>query len=92
MSEGGPLGYLVINVLEAAGHDSEDAVVWDPDLKQGYARGAFRVGLVAAGVKGRMHPVIKRSRACKHNEQGLVAASPDKAMNLVVANDALRRS
>ncbi len=50
MSEGGPLGYLVINVLEAAGHDSEDAVVWDPDLKQGYARGAFRVGLVAAGV------------------------------------------
>lgn len=40
MTEGGPLGYLVINVLEAAGHDSEDAVVWDPDFKQGYARGA----------------------------------------------------
>ena len=39
MAEGGPLGYLVINVLEAAGHDSEDAVVWDPDFKQGYARG-----------------------------------------------------
>ncbi|KAI7845712.1 hypothetical protein COHA_000826 [Chlorella ohadii] len=44
MSEGGPLGYLVINVLEAAGHDSEDAVVWDPDLKQGYARVEIRGG------------------------------------------------
>lgn len=42
MAEGGPLGYLVINVLEAAGHDSEDAVVWDPDFKQGYARGELR--------------------------------------------------
>lgn len=31
-------GYLVINVLEAAGHDSEDAVVWEPEFKQGYAR------------------------------------------------------
>lgn len=40
MSEGGPLGYLVINVLEAAGHDSDDAVVWEPEFKQGYARGA----------------------------------------------------
>jgi hypothetical protein len=44
MSEGGPLGYLVINVLEAAGHDSEDVVVWDPDLKQGYARVEIRGG------------------------------------------------
>lgn len=43
MAEGGPLGYLVINVLEAAGHDSEDAVVWDPDFKHGYARGELRV-------------------------------------------------
>lgn len=44
MTEGGPLGYLVINVLEAAGHDSEDAVVWDPDFKQGYARVEIRGG------------------------------------------------
>lgn len=34
-----PLGYLIVNVLEAAGHDAEDAPVWDAEFKQGYARG-----------------------------------------------------
>ena len=34
-----PTGFLVINVLEAAGHDSNDAGVWEPDFKEGYARG-----------------------------------------------------
>jgi hypothetical protein len=34
-----PLGYLVINVLESAGHDSEDQPVWESEFKQGYARG-----------------------------------------------------
>lgn len=33
------VGFLIINVLEAAGHDSDDAVVWEPEFKQGYARG-----------------------------------------------------
>lgn len=37
--EAPPLGYLVINVLESAGHDSEDAPVWEPNFKEGYARG-----------------------------------------------------
>lgn len=34
-----PLGYLVINILESAGHDSEDQPVWEPEFKHGYARG-----------------------------------------------------
>lgn len=42
--EAPPLGYLVINVLEAAGHDSEDAPVWDSEFKQGYARVEIRGG------------------------------------------------
>lgn len=41
-SEPQPLGWLVVNVLESAGHDSDDAVVWDPDFKQGQARGERR--------------------------------------------------
>ena len=39
-----PVGYLVINVLEAAGHDADDAAVWEPDFKQGHARGECWVG------------------------------------------------
>lgn len=42
----GPVGYLVINVLESAGHDSDDQQVWEPDFKSGYARGE------PAGVRG----------------------------------------
>lgn len=34
-----PAGYLVINVLEADGTDSDDAKVWEPEFKSGYARG-----------------------------------------------------
>lgn len=44
MADAAPLGYLVINVLESAGHDSEDAPVWDPDFKSGYARVEIRGG------------------------------------------------
>ncbi len=35
-------GYCIINVLESAGHDSEDQGVWEPDFKSGYARGELR--------------------------------------------------
>lgn len=38
-ANGAVAGFLVINVLEAAGHDSDDAVVWEPEFKNGYARG-----------------------------------------------------
>ncbi|EFN55137.1 expressed protein [Chlorella variabilis] len=40
----GPVGYLVINVLESAGHDSDDQQVWEPDFKSGYARVEIRGG------------------------------------------------
>ncbi|KAL4428126.1 hypothetical protein ABPG75_002215 [Micractinium tetrahymenae] len=43
-AEAPPLGYLVINVLEAAGHDAEDAPVWESEFKQGYARVEIRGG------------------------------------------------
>lgn len=51
-SNGAIAGYLVINVLEAAGHDSDDAVVWEPEFNKGYARGALGSGAA--------HPAIPR--------------------------------
>jgi hypothetical protein len=32
-------GYLVVKVLEAAGHNSEDIKVWDDTLKEGFVKG-----------------------------------------------------
>ncbi|KAI3428718.1 hypothetical protein D9Q98_007542 [Chlorella vulgaris] len=39
-----PVGYLVINVLESAGHDNEDKPVWGDEFTQGHARVEIRGG------------------------------------------------
>lgn len=44
MADVPPVGYLVINVLESAGHDSDDERVWEPTFKSGYARVEIRGG------------------------------------------------
>lgn len=41
-------GYLVIKVLEVAGHDKNDEPVWEPSFKHGYVKGA-RLGGRALG-------------------------------------------
>lgn len=44
-----PVGYLVINVLESAGHDNEDKPVWGDEFTQGHARGEPQSVRVAGG-------------------------------------------
>lgn len=34
-----PKGWLVVKVLEVAGHNKEDEVVWDPSFDRGFVRG-----------------------------------------------------
>ncbi|KAK2076045.1 hypothetical protein QBZ16_001381 [Prototheca wickerhamii] len=34
-------GYLVIKVLEVAGHDKNDEPVWEPSFKHGYVKGIY---------------------------------------------------
>jgi hypothetical protein len=31
-------GYLVVKVLEAAGHNSDDQIVWTSELKEGFCK------------------------------------------------------
>ena len=33
-----PQGYLVVKVLEAAGHNGDDAKVWDDSLKEAFVK------------------------------------------------------
>lgn len=35
-----PKGFLVVKVLEAAGHNSSDVRVWDPSFTEGFVKGA----------------------------------------------------
>jgi hypothetical protein len=49
--------YLVVKVLEASGHNSNEVKVWDDDFKEGYVRGeAGQRSVVARGAG--------RPRAC----------------------------
>lgn len=41
--EGALTGYLVVKVLEAAGHNSEDVEVWDPSINEAYVKGVHRL-------------------------------------------------
>jgi hypothetical protein len=49
MADAPPVGYLVINVLEAAGHNQEDEKVWEPEFRAGYARGELLEGARVLG-------------------------------------------